>query len=288
MRTPTITVVVCSKNNERTIRSCVESILAQDYPVHQILAVDGLSKDGTVRILEEYGSVKVLSDNGEGLAHARNIGWRNATGEFVAYVDADSEIPSSWLHKMMEEAKRNEQLAGVQDTPVSISLSKNLTSLLDIYFFTVSTYRASRSKDNGAGGIENSLWRRKALQEVSGFDETYKKYFEDLDLITRIQTAGWKTLRAPSITHKHFVRQNARDSFLQYYWRGYFARIYDERAGKRRSIQREVTRFLPSALMHSFLAFKITREVKSLLVFFIVIQKRFAFLYGYFGGANGE
>jgi glycosyltransferase involved in cell wall biosynthesis len=274
-----VSIVICSRNSELTIRRCVESVLAQDYPIYEIQVVDGLSKDNTLEILTNYPRIRILTDAGGGLAHARNVGWKVAKGEFVAYIDADSEIPGNWLREILGEIVKDEQLAGVQDSQISVAISDDLTSFLDVCFFTVSAYRAPRGI---IAGIEDSIWRRKALEAVSGFNDIYRKYFEDADLIDKVHLKGFKTSRIERIKHKHFVRQTPGASFLQYYWRGYFSRVFDERKGKTMSLLSRVLPSLPSALLHSFLAFRITGRVKSLLVFFIVLQKRLAFLLGYF------
>ena len=248
MEAHSVYVIICSKNNGITIRRCIESVLAQDYPIAEILVVDGRSIDGTMQILSSYPSIKIESDEGKGLAHARYLGWKCAKGQFVAYIDADSEIPSFWLREMMTEMEKDNHLAGVQDSQISISLSNSLMSFLNVCFFTVSAYRAQKG---AMGGMENSIWSRKALEDVSGFDEFYRMYFEDVDLIARIHLMGARTLRVERIKHKHFVRQTPRESFLQHYWRGYFARVFDERHRKVVSIPSILLPSIPSAILHS-------------------------------------
>lgn len=86
-----VTVVIPVYNGEKFIRRAVDSILTQTYPVTQIIIVDDGSKDATCRIVEsEYGDrVTLLPQQNGGPAKARNAGLRIATGEFVAFLDAD-------------------------------------------------------------------------------------------------------------------------------------------------------------------------------------------------------
>lgn len=87
----TVTVVIPVYNGEKFIHRAVDSILAQTYPVTQIIVVDDGSKDATCNIVEsEYGNrVTLLSQKNGGPAKARNAGLRIATGEFIAFLDAD-------------------------------------------------------------------------------------------------------------------------------------------------------------------------------------------------------
>ena len=55
---PQVCVIIPSRNESKTIRTCVDAVLAQDYPKNrfQVLVVDGISTDGTCEILAEYES----------------------------------------------------------------------------------------------------------------------------------------------------------------------------------------------------------------------------------------
>ncbi|HZS34840.1 MAG TPA: glycosyltransferase, partial [Methylomirabilota bacterium] len=93
---PRISVVVCSYNGSRTIRECLEGLLRLDYPSFEVIVVDDGSTDATPAIAREYG-FRVLSTPNRGLSHARNLGWRTAAGEIVAYLDDDAFPDPHWL-----------------------------------------------------------------------------------------------------------------------------------------------------------------------------------------------
>ncbi len=71
------------------IGSCIKSILDQDHPSDEIIAVDGGSTDGTVEYLAQFGKVVIIHQNGVGIANARNQGIRASKGELIAFIDAD-------------------------------------------------------------------------------------------------------------------------------------------------------------------------------------------------------
>ena len=87
---PRITVVTPSYNQARFLRRCIDSVLEQGYPNLQYLVVDGGSTDGTVEILESYGGDIMWSSRPDrGQAAAINEGFRQATGDFVAWLNSD-------------------------------------------------------------------------------------------------------------------------------------------------------------------------------------------------------
>lgn len=95
---PKVTIVTVVKNivqARRTehMRQCIESVRGQDY-VGEIehLIIDGESNDGTLEFLAEFQSdndFKVLSQRDDGIYDAMNIGFRKATGKYVAFLNSD-------------------------------------------------------------------------------------------------------------------------------------------------------------------------------------------------------
>ena len=89
-------IIIPAYNAEKTIKSCVDSVLVQDYDSYEIIIVDDGSKDATARILrEEYGDNKkitILSQENKGVSAARNRALNEASGEWVIFLDSDDKI----------------------------------------------------------------------------------------------------------------------------------------------------------------------------------------------------
>ena len=96
MRWPRMSVVVCTYNGSRTIRECMEGVRRLRYADFEVIVVNDGSTDRTAEIVEEYG-VRLISTENRGLSSARNTGWREATGEIVAYIDDDAYPDPDWL-----------------------------------------------------------------------------------------------------------------------------------------------------------------------------------------------
>ena len=99
-----IDVVLLTKDSERVLRQCVESIY-QNVPVSNLIAVDGYSKDKTLEILsgfnEKYRNVKVVFDKGN-RATARQKGIEHVTTEWFMFVDSDVVLCNGWYKKGQE------------------------------------------------------------------------------------------------------------------------------------------------------------------------------------------
>lgn len=94
-----ISAVIPVYNREKTIKRCIDSVLNQTYPVYEIIIVDDGSTDQTLHILKEYQDyIKLVRQKHKGAQAARNTGIREATGEYIAFLDSDDE----WLPEKLE------------------------------------------------------------------------------------------------------------------------------------------------------------------------------------------
>lgn len=93
--TPTISVVVPAYNAAATLARALDSVLAQTHPAHEIVVVDDGSADATGEVVARYASrggetpVRYLRQANAGPSAARNRGVEAATGEWIAFLDAD-------------------------------------------------------------------------------------------------------------------------------------------------------------------------------------------------------
>lgn len=114
MRQPSITVVVPVLNSARTIRKCLESLLALDYPDYRILVGDGFSTDGTWEILEEFQgeeNFKALQLKGFVPVVYNKFLEEEIATEYLALTDADVVVKKDWLKELVKPLKREKVVA---------------------------------------------------------------------------------------------------------------------------------------------------------------------------------
>ena len=101
-----ISVVVPVYRVEKYLHRCVDSILNQTYNDLEIILVDDGSPDNSPAICDEYAKkdsrVRVFHQKNAGAAAARNVGLRNAKGDFVAFVDADDWLEKDMYHRLSD------------------------------------------------------------------------------------------------------------------------------------------------------------------------------------------
>src|SRR5258706_14326400 len=96
---PSVTIVTPSLNQGSFIEETIVSVLSQQYPYLEYIIMDGGSTDSTLSVLKKYaGRVQWYSEKDNGQTDAINKGMRMATGEIVAYLNADDILlPGSLL-----------------------------------------------------------------------------------------------------------------------------------------------------------------------------------------------
>ena len=107
-----VSIITSSYNRVKTIRGCIESVLAQDYPDIEYIIVDGVSTDGSVEVIKDAiagheDRVKFVSEPDRGMYEAINKGIRMATGDVIGLCHSDDFVYAkdtvSHVVKKMEE-----------------------------------------------------------------------------------------------------------------------------------------------------------------------------------------
>ncbi len=103
-----LSVIIPSRNAEKTIDSCIQSILQQDTRYRlQLIVADGDSTDRTIELLQAYPQVEVLRMNGVGSAAlARNEALLRAVGRYVMFVDSDDQLLPGAVQALLDAAEQ--------------------------------------------------------------------------------------------------------------------------------------------------------------------------------------
>ena len=109
---PKISSLFCDRNEEKVIEDCLQCLKNQTLKP-EIIVVDGHSTDKTVSIAKRYADM-VVFDNKRGISDARNVGWKTAKGDIIAYCDADCLPPKDWIEKVAKYIDDNFCIFGPQ------------------------------------------------------------------------------------------------------------------------------------------------------------------------------
>ncbi len=208
---PRVSVVVCTYNGARTLDQCLKGLQGLDYPDYEVIVVDDGSTDSTADIARGYGFRLISVDNG-GLSRARNIGWKAATGEIVAYIDDDAYPDPHWLTylaatfmKTTHAGVGGPNLAPPDEGTVARCVASSPGGPVHVLI-----------SDTEAEHIPgcNMAFRREALEALGGFDARFTIAGDDVDLCWRLQQRGQTLGYSPAALVWHRRRNSVRA-----YWR---------------------------------------------------------------------
>ncbi len=108
---PTVTVIIPTYNRSELVRQAINSVLKQDYENFEILVIDDGSTDNTRQTVAEIkdNRIRYFYKNNGGAASARNLGLKNAKGEFICFLDSDDLWPDNFLKTMTSRLLKNPQ-----------------------------------------------------------------------------------------------------------------------------------------------------------------------------------
>lgn len=231
--TPSVSVIIPAFNEERVIAQSVARVLASDYPGLQVIVVDDGSKDRTSAVVGEAFAgeprVRLLTLPNGGKAAALNRALRDATGEVVIALDADTQFEPETITKLARWFADPGLGAVAGDARVGNRVNL-VTRWQAVEYITAQNLerRALAGFDAmtvvpGAVGA----WRRAALDAVGGYPED--TLAEDQDLTIAIQRAGWRVTYDPRAvawteapeTFRALAKQRYRWAFgtLQCLWK---------------------------------------------------------------------
>ncbi|MBF0619140.1 MAG: glycosyltransferase family 2 protein [Candidatus Omnitrophica bacterium] len=181
-----ISVVIPTHDRPALLTRAVQSVQAQTFRDLEILVVDDASVCPAEEVLAGVSDprLKVLrSARGIGASAARNMGWRAARGEFIAFLDDDDAFLPVFLEKL---------LLKMQGAPVSVGVVYGGIKFLDdqgaVIRESIPRYRGNIYKKFLRGEKDANIMvlvRRACLERVNGFDESLKSC-QDWDLLLRL------------------------------------------------------------------------------------------------------
>ncbi len=190
---PSVSLVIPAYNEEEYLPLCLESIKKQDYAAeYEVIVVDNASTDNTAKIALDWGA-KVVYESKRSPACARQKGAEAATGEIIAFIDADTQAPACWLSTIVSRFVREPETVVISgpyaycDAGRIAKIASYAGSFINIIMDQL--FRKAFNKGGAIWGC-NFAVRRSALLEVGGFDTSIKFYGEEYELSLRLKRAG--------------------------------------------------------------------------------------------------
>jgi glycosyltransferase involved in cell wall biosynthesis len=184
-----ISLIIPAYNEELYIGDCLKyAIKSSQSSFFEIIVVNNASTDRTVEIAQKFVGVRVVNEPNKGLTYARQRGFLEAKGNVLAYIDADTRMPSGWYNRVEREFSSNSNLACLSGPYVYYDLNPLFKYLVSLYWYILALPMYFFVGYMTVGG--NFAIRRDVIEKMNGFDTTITFYGEDTDIARRASKFG--------------------------------------------------------------------------------------------------
>jgi len=230
-----VSVVIVNWNGAEVLPECLKSLLTLNHKNIEIIVIDNGSIDDSVNIIKRIcGNMAkiVCLEKNLGFAMGMNLGFKNATGEFIASLNNDMTVEPNWLDQPLEFLLKDKSIGIVSCRQMNYYERDKIDGLYhyitkDLLLMPLG-YRCKFEQTNlylKAGYVisangGSAIFRTETVKTLGGYDADFFAYMEETDFCLRAFLHGWKCVYAPEAVVYH------RDGFsfkkikeYQYYLR---------------------------------------------------------------------
>jgi GT2 family glycosyltransferase len=213
-------IIVCHKGWDR-LNKCLNALnsFTGENLKTEVIVVDNKSDDDTIfKIEERLPKIRfIYNEINGGFANGCNLGARNASGEFILFLNPDTVATEYEIEKLLKSAKQNPDFGIVSCRQVNEKGKESITCRPFPSFFNLTGFqraifgnrmsevRSQRSEVSFPDWISGSvvLVRHDTFEKLGGFDEDFWMYFEDVDLCRRVRNLDCEIASCNNITIEH-------------------------------------------------------------------------------------
>ena len=217
MKRESVSAIIPVHNSAKYIEETIKSLLNQSVKFDEIIIVDSASTDNTVEVITKFKQVKLIHlDVDVERIVTRNVGWKAAKGNIIAFVDSDLVLVKDWLKEVLKGFDQGH--IAVVDRRAVENPTTYIAKMNDHFFDVRFT---DRYRPFTAWVI-----RRDVLEKLGWLDESIIG-FEDIDLGDRLYSAGHKIYFAKNaIAYHKGEPKNFETEMRRHFWFGSHALPY--------------------------------------------------------------
>lgn len=232
---PLISVCVPARNEERNIRACVESILAQDYPNFEVIILDDRSTDRTAEILRQLeiqdSRLKVihgseLPNGWAGKPHALFQASAVARGEWLCFVDADTFLSPNTLSACYAKAiETKADMFTIMTFQVLGSFWEKVVMPIVMTALSVGFSPRKVNDPDSKDAIANGqfiLIKRSVYDAIGGHERVKNQIVEDKAIAEQVKWNGYRLI----VANGYSVARTRMYTSLPEMWQGWTKNIY--------------------------------------------------------------
>jgi len=221
MKLPLVSIIIVNYNGYQFLKNCLSSILKNTYSNYEIIVADNGSTDQSVsKIKKDFSQESKIFfielKKNIGPSAARNEAFKIAKGEFIGFLDNDTQVDKNWIKEAVKLFQKNPKIGIIQskllllDHPNRIDYVGELIGNLG-FLKSIGTYgeidKNQYSKNHLVLAAKSAgmFIRSTAFIKSDQFDPDYFIFMEETDLGWRVWMTGFKNIFCPkSIVYHKF------------------------------------------------------------------------------------
>ncbi len=218
------------RNEAEHVEACLASLLAQDYPLLEIIVVDGMSDDGSGamvgRVAARDPRVRLIDNPKRIIPAALNLGIRAASGAYIVRADCKSryqpDYVSTCVHYLQRDAAVNVGGPCVSQPGARTAMARAIAAISGHpIVMGGSRYRSNLTAEEFTDGVTYGAWPRAIFDQIGYFNEELVRG-EDNEFNGRILRAGGRILKTPRIVVNYICRPTLRLFLRQTFQNGFW------------------------------------------------------------------
>lgn len=234
---PLLSIIIVTWNSQEFIEKCLKSIFDTKGSIDlEVIVVDNASQDATTKIIERFNpEVRLISNQANhGYAKGNNQGIEVSKGDYILLLNPDVELRENCLRLILDYMEKHEDVAALgpqllnPNGTVQPSCREFPTFFILLWEFSGLSFLFPKSRifgrwrmgyfdfqtprevDQPMGSC--LLLRRKIIQQIGIFDESFPIFFNDVDLCYRMKTNGGKVYFLPEAKAVHYKGGSTRQA----------------------------------------------------------------------------
>lgn len=228
-----ISAIIPIYNTSLYLSKCIDSILEQTYPDFEIICIDDGSTDTSLQICKQYAdkneNIRVYQQSNQGVAAARNLGLKHATGEYVSFVDSDDWLEPDMYEKLVRSAEENKSDVVVTnifmvDESGKKEARNNLDRVPEVFDnMKLVQYAFEREAHKSiTAWVWNKLFRRDYIAKRQILFDKKLMIGEDVEFLVRLLMEECVVSYCNEPLYNHYARKNSLS-------KEFIPRKYDDR-----------------------------------------------------------
>ncbi len=243
-----ISVIICTYNRANFLSKCLQSLADQtiDRDLFEILVINNNSTDNTPDIAasfsEKIQNFRIIIETKQGLSYARNRGWIESQGKYIAFIDDDAVADVDWLSKIVvtfSSIKPKPDACGgrvelLWESPRPVWMHDSLLAPLGKFDYGTTGFFIKDSHVNLSGS--NMAFKKEVSGKVGFFDYTLGRQGnillsnDETEFFQRMHNNNLTMYYTPEISVKHHVTNERLSKQWHYdrsYWQGRSSAVMD-------------------------------------------------------------